>query len=238
MKSVKYQLLKFVGINLIRSFEFFISIIQKSTVFFKSDEFYFLKEIESKWELIRDEYININASQDIASIQTFFEEMSIITENENWKSFMIKLYGQNLISNQKKCPVTSDLVNKCPEITAAMFSVLSPGKKILPHRGPYKGILRYHLGLIIPDDFSSCKIIVNGEEKNWEEGKGFVFDDTFTHEAINNSTMSRVILFIDFIRPLPFPVNKINKLIVKLIAQSPFVQETVKKAEMQQLINE
>ena len=28
-----------------------------------------------------------------------------------------------------------------------MFSILAPGKRIPPHDGPYKGVLRYHLGL-------------------------------------------------------------------------------------------
>ena len=32
-----------------------------------------------------------------------------------------------------------------------MFSILAPGKRIPPHDGPYKGVLRYHLGLIVPD---------------------------------------------------------------------------------------
>ena len=32
-----------------------------------------------------------------------------------------------------------------------MFSILAPGKHIPPHDGPYKGVLRYHLGLVVPD---------------------------------------------------------------------------------------
>ena len=33
----------------------------------------------------------------------------------------------------------------------AFFSILAPGKHIPPHRGPYKGLLRYHLGLQVHD---------------------------------------------------------------------------------------
>ena len=32
----------------------------------------------------------------------------------------------------------------------AFFSILAPGKHLPPHRGPYKGVMRYHLGLLIP----------------------------------------------------------------------------------------
>ena len=34
--------------------------------------------------------------------------------------------------------------------TTAYFSILEPGTKIKPHNGVYKGVLRYHLGLIVP----------------------------------------------------------------------------------------
>ena len=39
----------------------------------------------------------------------------------------------------------------------AMISILSPRKHILDHRGPYKGVLRYHLGLIVPQDAESLQ---------------------------------------------------------------------------------
>jgi len=32
----------------------------------------------------------------------------------------------------------------------AFFSILAPGKHLPAHRGPYKGVMRYHLGLLIP----------------------------------------------------------------------------------------
>ncbi len=48
------------------------------------------------------------------------------------------------------CPRTAALMREIPGMTTAMFSILSPRKHILDHRGPYKGVLRYHLGLIVP----------------------------------------------------------------------------------------
>jgi aspartyl/asparaginyl beta-hydroxylase (cupin superfamily) len=33
----------------------------------------------------------------------------------------------------------------------AFFSILAPGKHLPAHRGPYKGVMRYHLGLLIPE---------------------------------------------------------------------------------------
>ena len=54
-----------------------------------------------------------------------------------------------------------------------------------------------------------------------------VFDDTHEHEAWNNSDKTRVVLFVDFIRDLPFPLSLLNKAMVKLISVSPFVQNAM-----------
>jgi beta-hydroxylase len=108
-------------------------------------------------------------------------------------------------------------------MTTAMLSILSPRKHILDHRGPYKGVLRYHLGLIVPKDAEACRIRVGEDFRHWEEGRSMVFDDTFNHEVWNDTDETRVVLFVDVLRPLPFPESLINRLIVKAIAISPFV---------------
>ena len=50
-----------------------------------------------------------------------------------------------------------------------------------------------------------------------------VFDDTFNHEVWNDTDETRVVLFVDVLRPLPFPESLINRLIIKAIGFSPFV---------------
>ncbi len=42
---------------------------------------------------------------------------------------------------------------------------------------------RYHLGLIIPDDYTHCGIRVGSATYNWQKGKSIVFDDSFEHEV-------------------------------------------------------
>lgn len=111
-----------------------------------------------------------------------------------------------------------------------MYSVLKPGKKISPHRGPYQGVLRYHLGLIIPKS-EACHIKILGVTHCWQEGKSFIFDDTYEHEAQNLSQEERVILFVDFFRPLPRPLNWLNRFIFHLISHSPFITNVLKKIE-------
>jgi beta-hydroxylase len=86
-------------------------------------------------------------------------------------------------------------------VKAAMFALLPPGSKLNPHRDPFAGSLRYHLGLITPNA-RSCRIFVDGEEHAWGDGKDVVFDETYVHWAENTSGQTRVILFADVERPL------------------------------------
>ena len=50
-----------------------------------------------------------------------------------------------------------------------------------------------------------------------------IFDDTFNHEVWNDTDETRVVLFVDVLRPLPFPESLINRMIIRAIGYSPFV---------------
>jgi len=82
-----------------------------------------------------------------------------------------------------------------------MFALLPPGSTLNPHRDPFAGSLRYHLGLITPNA-DSCRIFVDGQEYFWRDGEDVVFDETCVHWAENKSDITRVILFCDVERPL------------------------------------
>ena len=52
-----------------------------------------------------------------------------------------------------------------------------------------------------------------------------IFDDSFPHEVWNETDGVRVVLFLDVIRPMSFPLSILNELIIKIIAISPYVQD-------------
>jgi beta-hydroxylase len=58
-----------------------------------------------------------------------------------------------------------------------------------------------------------------------------IFDDTFNHEVWNDTDETRVVLFVDVLRPLPEPYAIINRLIVKAIGYSPFVLDAKRNQE-------
>jgi ornithine lipid ester-linked acyl 2-hydroxylase len=66
---------------------------------------------------------------------------------------------------------------------------------------------------------------VHDQFAHWEEAKVMVFDDSYEHEVWNDTEGVRVILFMDIVRPLRFPINLLNRLILFLIARSPFIRD-------------
>jgi ornithine lipid ester-linked acyl 2-hydroxylase len=122
-------------------------------------------------------------------------------------------------------------MRRIPGMTTARFSILSPRKHILDHRGPYKGVLRYHLGLIVPKETEACRIRVGEDFRHWEQGESMIFDDTYNHEVWNDTDETRVVLFVDVLRPLPSPWAQLNRAIVKAIGYSPFVLDAKRNQE-------
>jgi beta-hydroxylase len=64
---------------------------------------------------------------------------------------------------------------------------------------------------------------VGDEVREWEEGRSLVFDDVFEHEAWNDADGTRVVLFVDFVRPLRAPASWLNEVMIRAIGISPFV---------------
>ena len=200
--------------------------------FFPLERFPWVKHVEDNWTVIREELQRV--LEDHAALPNFQEiskDQVGITDDDRWKTFFLYGYGFKAKLTTEMCPGTAALMEQIPGMKTAMFSILSPRKHILDHRGPYKGVLRYHLGLIVPREAEACRIRVGDDVRHWEEGKSLIFDDTFNHEVWNDTDETRVVLFVDVLRPLPAPESTINKLIVKAIGLSPFVLDAKRNQE-------
>jgi aspartyl/asparaginyl beta-hydroxylase (cupin superfamily) len=192
--------------------------------FFPPERFPWAAHIERHRDVIEEELRGVLADREaLPNFQDISKDQIEITDDDRWKTFFLYGYGFEAKLGVEMCPRTAALMREIPGMTTAMFSILSPRKHILDHRGPYKGVLRYHLGLIVPRDAEACRIRVGEEVRHWETGGSMVFDDTFNHEVWNDTDETRVVLFVDILRPLPFPYSTVNRLIVKAIGLSPFV---------------
>ncbi len=200
--------------------------------FFPLERFPWVAEIEESWQVIREEVEQLLEHQAaLPNFQDISKDQVEITDDDRWKTFFLYGYGFEAKLGVEMCPRTAALMRRIPGMSTAMISILSPRKHILDHRGPYKGVLRYHLGLVVPEDAESCRIRVGDDVRHWQEGRSMIFDDTFNHEVWNDTDETRVVLFVDVLRPLPEPESTINRLIVKAIGYSPFVLDAKRNQE-------
>lgn len=205
--------------------------IKGRSAFFCNDQFPWVKRIESHLPDIQSELNQVLESQFIPNFQDVSEEQTTITKDDKWKTFFLYVYGNQVNENCDLCPRTVSALNQIPGLKTAMFSIMSPKKRIPIHRGPFNGVLRYHLPLILPDDPSLCGIEVDSQIRHWTDKQSLVFDDSFEHRAWNDSEQIRVVLFVDFIRPVYFPFNILNRFAVYLISQSSLVQNGLKNLD-------
>jgi len=199
------------------------------TAFFDTADFPWVEQVEQCYNDVYQEFGQVSSNIELLpAFQEFHDIQHKLTDDEKWKVFAFQAYGEMLDENLALFPQTATLLNLIPQWTTGMFSILMPGKQIQPHEGPYKGVLRYHLGLTIPSD---CGISVKGQQRHWQDGKSLIFDDTFEHFAWNNSSDLRAVLFVDFIRPLPFPLNILNEWVVlSVFRRSDFIQKNIDKS--------
>ncbi len=227
----KHRLTIAVGLKVIKRLERLIarfSPLGEPAIFDRRD-FPWAAELEANWWAIRKELEEVLKERDrLPNFQEVSRDQASLTQDDHWKTFFLYGYGYKVDNNCARCPVTTRLIETVPGMQTAFFSILSPGKHIPAHRGPYKGVVRYHLGLIVPEPRSACRIRVGEKIASWEEGKSLIFDDTYQHEVWNDTEGMRVVLFMDVLRPLPFPVSALNRAIVTLIRWSPFVQDARK----------
>jgi beta-hydroxylase len=157
--------------------------------------------LENNWQVMRDEAVaNLDKAHDAQDLSSqFFSRIA----TPKWKLFMLHWYGKEYTENLKQCPSTAQLLKLIPNMRVAMFSIMDGGNFVPAHRGPYRGALRYHLALETPRDQENCFIVIGGKKHVWKEGEGVLFDDTYEHYVMNNTTDRRIVLFLDIDRSLP-----------------------------------
>ncbi len=198
--------------------------------FFAPEEFPWVAEVEAATPEILTELQQLLLKRDnIPNFQDVSADQAVLTQGTDWKTFFLYAYGRELTENCQQCPKTVKALGRIKGMKTAMFSILAPGKHIPEHRGPYKGVLRYHLGLIIPEQAEKCRIRVGNDFRHWEAGRSLIFDDAHLHEVWNDTDEQRVVLFVDFERPLPFPVSLLNRAVIKRIGNTDFVTDAVAK---------
>ncbi|HKY90387.1 MAG TPA: aspartyl/asparaginyl beta-hydroxylase domain-containing protein [Nevskiaceae bacterium] len=193
-------------------------------------EFPWIAELEAGWRGVREELDAVlTRRSEIPSFQSILKEVGTINTDEDWKTFWLVGMGMDCSRNAATCPRTMALLARVPDLANAFFSILSPGKHIPAHRGAYNGLLRLHLALQVPEPREQCRIRIGHEMRTWREGEALVFDDSFNHEVWNETDGVRVVLFVDFVRPLKRPWHALNRRFIRAGALAPFMREAGRK---------
>jgi aspartate beta-hydroxylase len=172
------------------------------------------------WRDIRDEALGVRLGK-IPRFHDIMPEQADISANDglDWRMFVLKAYDMGVPANLARMPVLSRLLAECPEVKSAAISFLAPRKHIPSHRGPFRGIMRFHLGLVIPrqaDGRPATIMMIDHQEKRITDGEGMLWDDTYPHEVINNADEARIALLLDVWRPgMPWDMEMLSRMIVR-----------------------
>ena len=177
-------------------------------MFFEPSQFEAARILEANWQPILEDLQSLSDTSFIP-----WKETKLYSTG--WDVFGFYAFGTRVEENCVRCSRTAEILATIPGLYTAGFSSMKPGTHIIPHRGyTYQyapdgtlekgdlnqGVLRCHLGLIIPPAITNigCAFRVENEIENWQQGKCLVFDDTMEHEAWNRTEGTRVVLLIDF----------------------------------------
>ncbi|HTK35058.1 MAG TPA: aspartyl/asparaginyl beta-hydroxylase domain-containing protein [Caulobacteraceae bacterium] len=192
---------------------------------FDPAQFPWTADLSAGWETIAAEAAHV--VRDLGAVPPLYElspDHRGIADPDRWRSFFLWGYGYRSDENCALCPETTRLLERVPELNSAFFSILKPHAHIPRHAGVTKAILTCHLGLQTPRA-GRCEMAVDDTVVKWREGECLVFDDTYEHEVWNDTDEIRIVLLIQFRRPVRQPGRFVRDLFIEAVRRSPFVQE-------------
>jgi aspartyl/asparaginyl beta-hydroxylase (cupin superfamily) len=173
----------------------------------------------NKWSIWSDDYNHTPVFTQMTEneIMSRISERSYInsTKKPAWRLFPLILNGK-IIRNDDLCHNTLSILNNYKKhIVNAGFSLLEVGCHIGMHKDYDKSFYRLHIPLLIPknnsnfDTFISestaknnnlAVLQVENDYRVWKEDDYFILDDTYDHDAWNNTDEPRVVLLVDIKR--------------------------------------
>ena len=173
------------------------------------------------WEGLRDEALAVAGMFDqIPRFHEIMREQADISANDgrDWRMFVMKAYGAEVRPNLSRCPTLAALLHDHPEVLSATFSYLAPGKHIPVHRGPFRGVLRFHVGLSMPRDDKGelgATLWIDGVPHRLADGETLLWDDTYPHEVLNATDKVRIALLLDVWRPgMPADMAALSSILI------------------------
>lgn len=190
--------------------------------FYDAEALPWLADLEAAWPDIRAEW---DAATDSGQ---HFPPLSMLLGDGlgiegDWSALMLCANRRWVRPVIERFPATTALLRTIPGITGAFFSIPDPGTFVAPHRGPYNGVVRAHLGVAMTAAEDDCVLWAGEDRRTWAEGRAWAFDDTFEHASANMSLVPRVSLMIEVLRPIPGVVGWLNRGMQRVFGLHPRV---------------
>ncbi len=190
------------------------------------NDFRWAATLEANYAIIRSELDKVlGYRESLPKLHELQKDQYRISADDKWKTFVLFGWGFQADEGKRLCPETTRLVEQIPGLRSAFFSILAPGAEIPEHRALVRGLLRGQLALVVPEDRENCYISVEGTRHHWQEGRMFIFDDTYLHEVHNNTPQERVVLILHFDRPMRWPGKLLHLTLVAIIRRTSFVSK-------------
>jgi|TARA_B110001454_G_scaffold216092_1_gene238719 aspartyl/asparaginyl beta-hydroxylase (cupin superfamily) len=185
-------------------------------------EFPALDRLAASWEVIQEEYRNLNASpigmsrrdrdhdevcEEMLLRAAAGEEYGWVYGGDckdqaethyDWLQYVLVYQDKPLPPVELSMPRTIDLFNKIEGIYIAALSNLKARSLLHLHNHPDVGannFLQMNMGIDVPE---YCYLNLCGEFKEHENGKPIIFDGSYDHFTINPSHEDRIILYLEF----------------------------------------
>lgn len=177
--------------------------------FYERGEFEWLRQVEAAVPAMREELQAVLADgKDFAPyVEATAERPSAanpLINDPSWGAYYFWRNGKIVEETAARCPATMTALEIAPmpridqRSPIALWSLLKSGTQIQPHHGLLNTRLICHIPLIVPGD---CALRVGNEAREWRDGEALIFDDSFEHEAWNQSDSTRVVLLFEIWRP-------------------------------------
>jgi Aspartyl/Asparaginyl beta-hydroxylase len=161
---------------------------------------YWNKGIYQITDLPQSHQDEINALIDSSLKCNLVEKLQAKMDGQKRGMIFFKWYGKNL-------PTSLDVPEFHQEfkyIRTIGVSIFNKKQSTGKHFGPLRVTLRvlYNINNIAD---RNAYIQVGNKTNVWQENKLFIFDDTLQHQSCNETDAVRYCMFIDILRPSPFP---------------------------------
>ena len=195
-------------------------------------------ELRGNFAAFRAEALEISTGHKLPINHEIMPEQRHFFEHDRipWQMVPLRAYGFDYPENLARMPLMADFLRRNPHVVSATISVFPGGKHLRPHKGPFKGVWRYHLAYLVQDlgeGRTSAELTIDGRQVFLREGDDLLWDDTYMHEARNRSDSPRIVLLLDVMRKdHPWYLAPVSKFVMWITGVMQSWRGTRKKAAL------